>query len=572
MKKNSKGNYYYSGYFREHFFKLLGIFLLTGLATAGSLYGTEQFSLFIAKLQSATLENSWSYALRLLITSCFSGVCVFLAEILWIKVRFSVLKQLQWHLAKKISESSIESVTKTDSVELFQKVQSSEKFIDSIYAIISSFWNILAGILATIYCIYNSSWHILILFVGFFTCLLTIQSICNKYIYPAEQKYYKSNDNNATFFVNIIDGFTEAKSQGLLSELKMYFSQNINSKNFYGSKFWKIKNIQSLISTCFHGAYEFAFSAVGIFMITHNIISFNSFVKIFMYQRKVTGLSNSITALTHSFSSIKNAIERMNEIMQYTTSLTKETWGNTNIANPIGNISIENLSVKIGGTTLLDNISVDEIPRGSFVGLVGPSGSGKSTFLKTIGHAQEISSGTIFFDKHNSRNLTERSYQRYVTYAPQTTFIFPYLTIKQNLLLANPQATDAQIWKALEMVSAREFVEEKGLDYSEPHNLSGGQKQRLALARLILCCRRTPIILLDESTSALDNKSQADVMHTIEQAVRSGHTIFFAAHSIQTLKNADIILFFKDGQIIAKGTYSELLKNSPEFKSLVTLE
>ena len=119
MKKNSKGNYYYSGYFREHFFKLLGIFLLTGLATAGSLYGTEQFSLFIAELQSATLENSWSYALRLLITSCFSGVCVFLAEILWIKVRFSVLKQLQWHLAKKISESSIESVTKTDSVELF---------------------------------------------------------------------------------------------------------------------------------------------------------------------------------------------------------------------------------------------------------------------------------------------------------------------------------------------------------------------------------------------------------------------------------------------------------------------
>lgn len=297
----------------------------------------------------------------------------------------------------------------------------------------------------------------------------------------------------------------------------------------------------------------------------HGSLSFKAFTALFMYKGDVYGLVGSILRVAKNKSRMESSMNRMNEILHYQT-VSKEHFGNTTLIPISGNISINNLTVIRGETKLLDNISV-ELPSSSFIGIVGDSGCGKSSLLKVLARELAPTSGDILLDGVSLWDLNEWSYRKAITLAPQQPYLFSK-SIKENLLLANPEASDAAIWDCLKQCSADEFVREKGglNTILSPKKLSGGQRQRLALARIPL--RGGKIVLLDESTSALDSKSQESVIQTIREAANMGHTMILVAHRISTLKSADKILLMKNGKVIETGTYNELYKKSEEFRCL----
>ena len=199
-------------------------------------------------------------------------------------------------------------------------------------------------------------------------------------------------------------------------------------------------------------------------------------------------------------------------------------------------------------------------PKGKTIALVGASGSGKTTIANLIPRFYDIWSGAIRIDDTDIRDLTMESLRKHIAIVAQDNFLFDG-TIRENLLMGNPAATEAQLYDALEKAYLREFVDTlpKGLETQigeRGAKMSGGQRQRLAIARAIL--KDAPIVILDEATSALDSQSEAIVQKAME-ALMVERTVLVIAHRLSTIRNADSIIVLDDGLVVEQGSHEELI-------------
>lgn len=218
---------------------------------------------------------------------------------------------------------------------------------------------------------------------------------------------------------------------------------------------------------------------------------------------------------------------------------------------------------------VLKHINLD-VKAGTTTALVGNSGGGKSTVVSLLPRFYDVCSGRITIDGQDIRDLTLESLRSKIAVVFQDNFLFSG-TIRDNILMGKPNATEEEINRALEMAYLKDFVDEQenGLDTDIGERgslLSGGQRQRLAIARAFL--KNAPIVILDEATSALDNKSEAVVQKAIENLMQD-RTVFVIAHRLSTIQNADVIVVVNDGEIIEKGSHEELLqKENGAYRSL----
>lgn len=222
---------------------------------------------------------------------------------------------------------------------------------------------------------------------------------------------------------------------------------------------------------------------------------------------------------------------------------------------------------------VLFNISFS-VKKGQTVALVGNSGGGKSTIVNLLPRFYDIKSGSIKIDGTDIRNFSLSSLRSSISEVFQDNFLFSG-TIRENILMGKPDATETEIQKAIEGAHLDEFLHtlESGVDTvigERGTTLSGGQRQRVAIARAMI--KDSPIIVLDEATSALDNKSEAIVQRALENLMKD-KTVFVIAHRLSTIKNADKILVINDGKLVEEGTHEELLKiESGQYKYLYEMQ
>ena len=207
------------------------------------------------------------------------------------------------------------------------------------------------------------------------------------------------------------------------------------------------------------------------------------------------------------------------------------------------------------------------------VAIVGKSGEGKSTILKLINKSYDIDSGKIYIDSKNLKDLNEESIKNNISIVSQAPYIFN-LSIKDNIKMANPNATDEDIVFVCKQAQIHNDIMnlEKQYDTFVGENgviLSGGQKQRLAIARALI--KKTKIILFDEATSSLDNKNQEKIKNVIK-SLSNNHTIIIVAHRLSTIVNADKIYFLNDHKIVASGLHNELMKSCDMYRNLYEIE
>lgn len=223
-----------------------------------------------------------------------------------------------------------------------------------------------------------------------------------------------------------------------------------------------------------------------------------------------------------------------------------------------GKVEFRDLSFSYGGENVLEDISF-MASAGSTVAIMGTTGSGKSSLTGLIGRYYEFQSGDLFVDDIPVREITLESLRRSMSVVPQDTFLFSD-TIENNVRLGRRDATDAEVSEALELACA-DFVDElmdgpATVIGERGVGLSGGQKQRIAIARAII--RRSPIMILDDATSALDMDTEYRLLRNLKH-LPSKSTLFIIAHRISAVKNADLILMMEDGRIIERGTHEELV-------------
>jgi len=219
---------------------------------------------------------------------------------------------------------------------------------------------------------------------------------------------------------------------------------------------------------------------------------------------------------------------------------------------------------------VLQGVSFQAMP-GSITGLAGLSGSGKTTLFNLVLRFYLPQGGDIYLDGHNIQDLDLVALRRAIAVVGQDPFFFR-ASIRENLLHARPDARDAEIREACRLANAGDFVEALADGYDtvlsdRGASLSGGQRQRLALARAIL--RRSPVLLCDEVTSALDAESE----HAVHEALRrlaGGHTIILVAHRPSTMQQADHIVVLHQGQVVGEGRHEALLQQNEVYRRLYT--
>lgn len=226
-----------------------------------------------------------------------------------------------------------------------------------------------------------------------------------------------------------------------------------------------------------------------------------------------------------------------------------------------GDIELAGVSYAYGDRTVLDQARAT-IARGSLVALVGESGGGKSTLAGIISGRKEAYRGSVRIGGVELRDATAASLMRAVTLVPTNGCLFAG-TLRDNLLLAQPNATDTELLRALDRTRVAAFVQANGgLDMvinEGGTNLSGGQRQRMCMARALL--HDSPIYVFDEATSNVDAASEAAIGEVIASLVGE-HTVIVVAHRLSTIVNADQILVLKRGRIAERGTHDELLSDA----------
>lgn len=265
------------------------------------------------------------------------------------------------------------------------------------------------------------------------------------------------------------------------------------------------------------------------------------------------------------------AAERILEILDYDNPI-KERENPVVIKDFTTAITINNVTFAYAEQPVLTNFSL-EVPKGKTVALVGQSGSGKSTIANLITRFYDVNEGAILIDGMDVKDMQTASLRKLIGVVSQDSILFND-TIKNNLLIGKPDATDEELITAAKIANAYEFINDlpEGFDTNigdAGSKLSGGQKQRLSIARAVL--KNPPIMVLDEATSALDTESERLVQNALENMMKH-RTSIVIAHRLSTIQNADLIVVMQKGRIIEQGTHTELIRKNGMYKRLVEMQ
>lgn len=265
------------------------------------------------------------------------------------------------------------------------------------------------------------------------------------------------------------------------------------------------------------------------------------------------------------------AAERVLEILETENPISE-------IQNPVElqkfekEIVLQGISFKYKDEYVLKNFDL-EVKKGTTVALVGQSGSGKSTIANLVTRFYDVNEGEIRIDGQDIRNLSKKSLRGLLGLVTQDSILFND-SVRNNIGLGKENATEDEITAAAKIANAHDFIIDLPNGYEtnigdSGNKLSGGQKQRLSIARAVL--KNPPIMILDEATSALDTESERLVQDALEKMMKN-RTSVVIAHRLSTIQNADLIVVLHKGEIVEKGTHSQLMEFNGTYKKLVQMQ
>lgn len=283
----------------------------------------------------------------------------------------------------------------------------------------------------------------------------------------------------------------------------------------------------------------------------------------FAFLRPINVLIELLPQLLKSLGSFDKIMEVIN--------IEEESLNGEIINNYNGNIEIKNLNFAYKSNSksqVLKNINLS-IKAGEKIGIVGHTGCGKTTLCNLLVKFYSIDSNQIFLEGVDINKLSSSDLRNQVGIVQQDVHIFAS-SIKENLLVSKSDATNEEIVEALEFAEAKEFVDKlpDGLNTfvgERGIKLSGGQKQRISIARIFL--QNPKILILDESTSSLDNETEKKIQNTLDK-LKKDRTIISVAHRLTTIMNSDKIIVLDNGEIIEEGTHNQLIKNNGLYSKL----
>ena len=305
-----------------------------------------------------------------------------------------------------------------------------------------------------------------------------------------------------------------------------------------------------------------AFSVIGGNLSVGQLSAFLSYAN--QYTKPFNEISGVITELQNAIACAARIFELIEEKPQTPDSDNAVVLGTAD-----GNVELKNVYFSYSpDRSLIENLNLSAA-KGQRIAIVGPTGCGKTTLINLLMRFYDVDSGSVSVDGYDIRNITRKSLRSNYGMVLQDTWLKSG-TIRENIVMGKPDATDEEVIAAAKASHAHSFIKRLPQGYNtfiteDGGSLSQGQKQLLCITRVMLCL--PPILILDEATSSIDTRTEMKIQHAFHQMME-GRTSFIIAHRLSTIQDADLILVMKDGRIIERGTHSELLEKNGFYAKL----
>ena len=311
----------------------------------------------------------------------------------------------------------------------------------------------------------------------------------------------------------------------------------------------------------------------GGYLVHEKILNAGQFVEFIGYFNLIIWPIMAISQLIEMQSRGKASLERISKLLE-TEIEVKDADNVKDIEQIKGEIEFRNLTFRYMGAEYdaLKNVSF-KINQGENVGIIGKTGSGKTTIVDLILRTYNVENGTIFIDGNDINEIPIKTLRRYCAYVPQDNFLFSD-TIENNIAFASDNEDVFSVEEASRLADIHSNIEEFSNKYKtilgeRGVTVSGGQKQRISIARAIM--KNAPILILDDSVSAVDTKTEKIILENLKN-VRSNKTTILIAHRISTIEKMDKIIFIEDGEISSVGTHMELYNSNKAYRNMVELQ
>lgn len=415
----------------------------------------------------------------------------------------------------------------------------------------------------------NTSMLIAVLLLTVSFVLLPLNNIFRHTIENLRKSYWHSVDDLSGYYLDSLKGLTTLKLFEQDQKHKEILYQKADQLNIDINKFMKV-NFTSHLTT-----EALIYSAV-IFSLVYTAsklqsgaMNLSAGLTVLMLSYSYFSSVKQLMNATHNALTAVSAATKITDIMDIdTTRPYDETLPDS--PKPFDGISLEHIHFSYTeNKTTLDDVSLT-IPKGSVVALAGLSGCGKSTLASLIMRFADPSSGKIYIEGKDYFSLSVQELRRKVILVPQSVYLFSG-TIKDNLKIADPNATDERLWEVLEDAALKDFVDSLPNKLNENvgdagSRLSGGQKQKIGIARALLS--DAEYIIFDEATSAVDSESEQEIWNCINHLSQT-KTLIIISHRLSTIRNASIIYMIQKGRILESGDHDTLMANKQLYYQLV---
>ena len=519
--------------------------------------------------------TSWSSE-SLLVWACVGLVVVYLLlgglrllnDCTTIRIGQSMVNDLRRDLYSHIQRLSLSFHRRQQIGDLMYRITADTMGIQTLtmnglFAILSASV-LLTGMLLVMFWV---DWYLTLLAMAVCPALFCAIALLNKKISSAATEAHQKGSTVYSVVqrtlsgIRVIQAFTkeedeerrflQASSESLAADLRLY-----NLQNFY----YAVVNLTIAAGTAI-------ILWLGAQRVLSGDLSIGEIVIFTSYLASLYAPLNSIFQTYGLVQSAKVGVRRAFEILE-----SEESLPDGSRIFPVGargQISFEDVSFGYDGSRpVLKKINL-RVAAGKKIAIVGPTGAGKSTLVSLLPRFHDPQSGCVKIDGVDIREFQLKSLRREIAMILQPPVVFP-LTIRENIAYGRPDASLEEIVAAAEVAQVHDFVQQLPDKYDtvvseQGTTLSEGQKLRLTIARGILL--NAPILILDEPTSSVDSETEALIMEGLEQLM-AGRTTFIIAHRLSTVRQADLILVIRDGQIVERGSFTELLRKRGPFASL----
>jgi ATP-binding cassette, subfamily B, bacterial len=388
---------------------------------------------------------------------------------------------------------------------------------------------------------------------------------------------------NSTIYQYDISGKLWSFLQQSLSSVKIiqaYSTEKLAKEKFKDQslqytdasvKSTRISMVYTGLVTIISGVGTAVVVGIGAYKGLSGVITTGELFLFISYIAALFGPVNSLASIVAQSFTITARAQRVFEILD-SKEVVYEKPDAIDLVDVRGEIKLSNIVFGYGNEGESNVILQDcnlEVEAGKMVAIVGPTGAGKSSLVSLLLRFYDPWKGDVFIDGKNLKDLKLKSLRENITLVLQDSFIFP-ISIAENIAFGNPSASRDEIISAAKAAQAHDFISKlpDGYDTIPSEggvSLSGGEKQRISIARAFL--RNTPILILDEPTSAMDVQTEANIFKALA-TYSAGRTVFVISHRLSTIRHADLIVSIKDGKIAEKGTHETLLNEGKVYAEL----